>query len=40
MESRIDEFRNFVKKYPLIKEDVKNITRKAQNKAFVNGGAL
>ena len=24
MESRIDEFREFVKKYPLIKEDVKN----------------
>lgn len=31
MESRIDEFREFVKKYPLIKEDVKNNKRTWQS---------
>lgn len=31
MESRIDEFREFVKKYPLIKEDVKNNKRSWQS---------
>jgi hypothetical protein len=31
MQSRIDEFREFVKKYPLIKEDVKNNKRTWQS---------